>query len=401
MKLLGVKKNVMNGKAVISAEITSSHFKKSKTIFFSYPEEYYDYLPDNADPFFPAILIPAMMTDRVLEVVPSFSQKMFENQATIQDIFAAWHPSDFKKVKVAAGNLHNDTGKRSEKNATFFSLGVDSMYSMLKYLPQNNPPAGKQLTSLVYMKGLELPLSVYAKGQDQDVINASRKVGAHYNLDVIVGETNIRDVFPLDWEDHYFGPGLAATALSLSNGLRNIYIPSSHSYAIFFHDPSSPLIDNLWSNERTNIFHDGSEKERAEKIADLIVHDSFALNHLRVCVSNEGGGYNCGKCWKCIRTMVTLEILGVLKDSNTFPHKLPKHYYTQLRTYIPDSLEFTRENLKLAQLYGRKDLERKLQREINIGTLDIYRNGKPVHDFFKEVLMYCFVKVGRKTGLYN
>lgn len=99
--------------------------------------------------------------------------------------------------------------------------------------------------------------------------------------------------------------------------------------------------------------------------------------------------------------MVTLEILGVLKDSNTFPHRLPKHYYTQLRTYIPDSLEFTRENLKLAQLYGRKDLESKLQREINIGTLDIYRNGKPVHDFFKEVLKYCFVKVCRKTGLYN
>ncbi len=400
MKLLEVKKFIREGKAVISAEIVSSHLKEGKTIFFSYPEEFYDYLPDTADPFFPAILIPAMLTDRVLEVIPPFSQKMFDNQATIQDIFAAWHPGDFKKVKVVAQNLHNDPKKETVKNATFFSLGVDSMYSMLKYLPQNNPPAGKQLTSLVYMKGLELPLSVYSRGQDQDVIIAARKVGAHYNLDVVVGETNIRDVFPLDWEDHYFGPGLAATALSLSNGFRNIYIPSSHSYAIFFHDPSSPLIDNLWSNEQTNIFHDGSEKERAEKIADLIVYDSFALNHLRVCVSNEGGGYNCGKCWKCIRTMVTLEILGVLKDSTTFPNKLPRHYYTELRTYIPDSLEFTRENLKLAQRHGRKDLESRLQREIDIGTLDIYRNGKSVRSFFKEVLFYCFVKVARKTGLY-
>jgi hypothetical protein len=401
MNLYNARKYISEGKAIISAEVECRRFPREQTVFFSYPERFYDYLPHTADPFFPALLIPAMMWDDILEIEPPVSCRIMENQQIIQDIFSTWHPNEFRRVEVIAQCHTNNNLPRKKANATFFSLGVDSMYSMLKYLPQNNPPVDKQLTTLIYMKGLELPLSIYANGQAQGVINNIEKVSAHYGLDFIVGETNIRDVFPLDWEDHYFGPGLASTALSLSNGFRNIYIPSSHSYAIFFHDPSSPLIDNHWSNENTNIFHDGAEKERVGKIADLIIKDKFALSHLRVCVNNEGGDYNCGKCWKCIRTMITLEILGQLETCRSFPSKLPRHFSSELRTYNPDSLEFTRENLRLAKKLGKKDLEAMLEREIRVGSFDVFRNGKSLSEFFKELVYYFYVKAAKKSGFIS
>lgn len=398
MRLNEINKILKDDKVILSADIISKNFENHQTVFFSYPEEYWDYIPETADPFFPGLLIPCMFAGEDLEIFPPLSEKLMENQLLVQDIFHTWHPNEARKVEVKTKILHKNQPGSIQRNATFFSLGVDSMYSLLKHLPQNGASADNELTSLVYMKGMELPLKTYSKNQDRPVIDAIKKVGRHYDLDVIIGETNLRDVFPLDWEEQYFGPGLASTALSLSNGFGKIFIPSSHSYRFFFHDPSSPLLDHLWSTEQTNIIHDGAEKERAQKISDLIAKDAFALTNLRVCIDNEGGIHNCGKCSKCIRTMITLEILGLLQGSETFPKKLPKYFSRQLNTYIPDSLEFTRENLKLAHKYGRKDIEKILQREIRIGNLDILRKGRPIDFVLKEVVFYYWMKLKKRLG---
>jgi len=401
MILQQIQKIRKEGKAVLSATLTSERFNTPKTIFFRYPEAYWDFIPETADPFFPGLLIPCLFAGEVLEILPPLSKMLMENQSQVQEIFLSWHPDTARRIEVKSNNLHQDESVIANGNATFFSLGVDSMYSLLKHLPGISNNKGEQLNSIIYMKGMELPLSVYAKKQDEPVVEAVKKVAEHYHLDAIIGETNLRDVFPLDWEDQYFGPGLASTALSLSLGFKKIFIPSSHSYNLFFHDPSSPLLDHLWSTEQTRIIHDGAEKERARKITDLIAYDSFALNNLRVCTNNQGGIHNCGVCPKCIRTMITLEILGLLESSAIFPEKLPRHYRRQLNTFIPDSLEFTRENLNLALENNRKDISRILQREIRIGKLDYLRKGGSLDFVFREVIFYYWIKFLRKLGIIH
>ena len=401
MKIISVNKNIADGKAILSAKIESESYPEAREIFFTYPEEFADHLPVSADPFFPAVLIPAMLAGEDMEVFPPLSGKLFTSQTHIQDIFNTWYPSKMNRINVRAENLTKTVTAEPVKTATFFSLGVDSMYSMLKHLPANDPPPGRQLTSLIFMKGLELPLSVYVNGQDRELIATIKKLSDHYNLELLTGETNIRDVFPISYEKYYFGPCLAATALSLSAGFKNILIPSSNSYADLYPDPSSPLLDPLWSNETTTLFHDGSEKERAEKIADLISHDEYALNNLRVCVDNEGGSSNCCRCWKCTRTMVTLEIIGRLKESKAFPLGLPGNYARALRTYDIDSMVYTKENLKLARNYGKKEIAEKLYNEIRIGTFDIYRDGKSLQYMFRELFYYFSVKLGRALKILD
>ncbi|MFO7924701.1 MAG: hypothetical protein R6U58_13515 [Bacteroidales bacterium] len=401
MKIISVNKNITDGKAILSADIESENYPDAREIFFAYPQEFADHLPVSADPFFPAVLIPAMLAGEDLEVAPPLSGKIFASHSLIQDILSTWYPEKMNRVSVHAENLTQTVTAEPVKNATFFSLGVDSMYSMLKHLPANDPPPGRQLNSLIFMKGLELPLSVYANGQDRELIATIKKLGDHYNLELLTGETNIRDVFPVSYEKYYFGPCLAATALSLSAGFKNIFIPSSNSYADLLPDPGSPLLDPLWSNETTKIIHDGSEKERAEKIADLISLDNHALNNLRVCVNNEGGSSNCCRCWKCTRTMVTLDIIDRLKDSKAFPLGLPGNYARELRTYDPDSMVYTKENLKLARKYGKKEIAEKLYNEIRIGTFDIYREGKPMRHMLMELVCYFSVKLGRAVKILD
>jgi hypothetical protein len=399
MILNSIKKIFNEGRVILSGEITSPGFDKPENLFFSYPEEFDYSLNSDADPFFAAMLIPAMMSNEDIEIIPPISRKLILNQQTIQDIFSVWYPNNFHAVRVKYRETvaHPDT--YPVKNATFFSMGVDSMYSMLKNLPQNNAPKEKRLNSLLYFKGLELPLSVYKKGQDIEVIRQAGEIARHYNLELIAGETNLRDIFPLSWEYYYCGPGLAAAALSLSNGFKNILVPSTYSYSTIIPLPSHPMVDNYWSNEKTQLIHDGAEKNRAGKIVDLIVNDPFALNNLRVCVDNEGGSTNCGKCWKCIRTMLTLEIIGKLKEAASFPPEIPKNYNLKLKAYDFDSMVFALENLNLAKKYGRTEIYKTIENEIRIGKLDQMRKGRSITFIVSEFLFYIFSKIGRRLKL--
>ena len=68
------------------------------------------------------------------------------------------------------------------------------------------------------------------------------------------------------------------------------------------------------------VVHDGAEAERIDK-ARKLMESPVALRNLRVCFETPEGGYNCGRCEKCFRTMATLRILGVL-DRATFDHPL-------------------------------------------------------------------------------
>ncbi len=399
MHIKKLRKFVSNGQAILSAEAESKSFDKTQNIFFAYPDEYLYCLPENADPFLPAAMIPAMMYGEDLTIDAPLSRELLDNQSLIQDIFITWYPEDFKRIRITASEIIDTEPYFLKQNATFFSLGVDSMYTMLKYLKSNNPTPGKEITGLIYMKGLELPLSAYKDHQEIHVTQSINELTLRYNLDVIIGETNIQDVFPIEWETRYSGPGLASVALSLSKGFDHIYIPSSHSYANLAANPCSPLTDGLWSSGQVKIIHDGAEAERAEKIERLITKDDYALNKLRVCIDNEGGDYNCGKCWKCIRTMITLKILGKLKNSNSFPDALPDNYTNSLRTYYQSSLKFTMENYKLAQKYTDKQMEQVLGREIRLGKLDLIRDKMPIYFLFNEMLYYYWWKALKKLGV--
>ncbi len=65
-------------------------------------------------------------------------------------------------------------------------------------------------------------------------------------------------------------------------------------------------------NECVEIIHDGAEARRVEKVRKIAECES-ALANLRVCFDDMN--VNCGKCPKCLRTMISLKLLGVLVSS--------------------------------------------------------------------------------------
>ncbi len=352
-----------NGTACRLSGIVEKTNGKTIEVFFEYPIAYKDFLNVSADPFFPVLLIPAMEKGEKLEIVPDISKNLLDHSGYVQEIFTNWYPDVFREVEIVHHNLH-ERKKVINNAAQFFSLGVDSFYTLIKNREKN-------LKYLIYMQGLELPLTRYKYKQEEGVLAGISEVEKHYNVQLIHGKTNLRDHFKLDWPKYYHGPGLAGTALSLSCGFDTIFIPSSHSYGAHIPVGSSFMIDHYWSTEQLNVVHDGAEKGRSFKLSDLVAKDNFALDQLRVCTENDGGDYNCCRCRKCISTMLSLEIIGKLQESKAFPEKNTKGRYHCLAPKSLSSYALTKDIHNIAIKYKRYDIAKKVEKELNFARHDL------------------------------
>ncbi|MBE9167394.1 hypothetical protein IQ238_07590 [Pleurocapsales cyanobacterium LEGE 06147] len=146
---------------------------------------------------------------------------------------------------------------------------------------------------------------------------------------------------------------------------------ASSSYNLANLNPwgSHPLIDPRFSSSDLHIRHEDAALSRLAK-TQLVAQWDVALKHLRVCNEKSSyleGNYNCGKCEKCLRTMVAFMALGVLEQVPTFKEKNVSKDLLLKAAYIGDSYEEAcyRELLApLAQIH-RYDLVYAIKKIIN------------------------------------
>lgn len=336
-------------------------------VSFAYPATAASYVFDGADAFVPALLLPAMAAGEPLEIVPPVSPQLLRRIPQLLEIYSAWYPQVLRPIHVSATPRVAGDLAPGPNVAAFFACGVDAFYTLLKHVRRLRPEP-RRLTHILFMRGIEVPL--HEARSEQDAIRQVEEVARETGVELIVGETNLRSHFPLLW-GMYCGAGLAATALSLSKGFSDVLIPSSLAYSELVPWGSHPFVDELWSNERTTVRDDGAEATRGEKIERIVAADPVAHRYLRVCTQNDGGGYNCGRCIKCIRTMVALHACGHLEHMHTFPKQLPSEVGRLMRADWPSYVE---ENLGLFERSGRDPalralLEREVRRARRVGAL--------------------------------
>lgn len=262
----------------------------------------------SADPFFATCLIPAMALGKPMEVEGAVSPSLLRAAEPVQDIFHSWFP-ELTRIPIAAAAAVPKLRQHGRGVGCFFSGGVDSLYTFFKH--------EQAITTLVYVHGFDVKLGNH--GLRKKVADALHAFAAQTGKQVIEVETNLRDLTDPygEWGERVHGTALGSIALLLDGALERIFVPSTNSFAELFPWGSHPLVDPLWSNETIEIIHDGCEASRFEKVA-AIADDDGALSTLRVCWENRDGAYNCGRCEKCLRTMVALETLGALEKCPTF-----------------------------------------------------------------------------------
>lgn len=272
-----------------------------------------DFSPVGGEAYLTVGLFPAMRLGLPLvsdqPVAPGFE----ESFSRLQDIILAWFPgNNLTKVGVEAPLRTLVSNHPRRRTFALFSGGVDSFHTIHRHR--------SEIQHLLYIDGFDTDL--YQTSYRATVRSSLETAASALGLPLLTVETDARLFL-----DKYVKWGLCATTVSgaviqlLHTHCAKIYIGGSH----------------LWN--ATHVLADGYPLPQQYELADLeLVVDSLdctrhdkvaaladcttALQHLRVCWEMPGSNLNCGRCEKCLRTMVALDAAGILDRCPTFPTKI-------------------------------------------------------------------------------
>ena len=311
---------------------------------------------DGYEPFVAAALPIAMRTARGLNVDGPVAPRQLEGLTGVQRILSGWYP-ELAPVEIEAAEPRNGTPWAERGTACFFSAGLDSFYSVLRNL--------ERLDSLIFIHGFDVLLE--DAEMRERVAELARRTAAEYGLELVEVETDIKNVSRryCRWGDQYHGAMLASVGLLLADRFERVLIPGSAPGTLLHPWGSHPDLDPLWGSDAVEFVHDGAVT-RAEKL-ELIKDSPVALDNLRVCFQRGTGELNCGRCEKCLRTMVGLKVAGVLERCSTLPDEVPLDRLA--RTPIPTGflLQRASENAAAAGTAGHVELAAALRRMMRDG----------------------------------
>ncbi len=348
------------------------------TVYFAFDKKYQDFLYEDASPFAATLLVPSMFLGQDIIIEGSISEKLYDGMQKIIKTFVGWNIG-MKSINIKVDRMTKDDIK-AKNVATFFSGGVDSFYTYLKHKSDTED----KISHFVLIKGTDIDLSSEALWEK--TLDNIRSIASAENIELIEVESNIQALLEAILTPNYtHGGSLAAVGLCLRRGLKKIYIPSSFNCTV----PVIPWgthieLDNNWSSENLVFEHDGSESNRVQKVERQVAKSSLAMKYLRVCYMNIKGTYNCGKCDKCIRTMINLRVADKLKDAETFPRELDNAFVTEVVKNSGYDAPLHQENLLALK---EKGLDQELQIAIEEGLKNVVFNNRSLGEkLFKKIL---------------
>ena len=276
----------------------------------------------DGSPFLAACLLQAMRRGEDLRIDAPVSPRLLAAAEEVQTIYRSWAPS-LRRAEVTA---ENGSLPRNPPPGfgCFFSRGVDSMFSAAAERPE-------RFTHLVFIADLD---PINDDGTRAEEIRQARAAAELLGKPLVVAGTNLRRMADrvVDWAD-LLGAGLSAVGMCLDGGIGRVLIPAGSNWATLGPSGSNPVLDHLFSTESLAVEHAGMGLDRHEKVAWLAERRPELLPYLKVCY-RENRPDNCGRCRKCLRTMVALEAAGALERASGFPSEIDVRLIRDMR--LPD-----------------------------------------------------------------
>ncbi len=310
---LWVENSVKPNKQWNRIEILVENLKPSQKfrLWYDIPLAFQQDLSSNCDPFVVAVILMAMRTGSNLVVHGVVSPSLLKNIEEFQAAWSQWRPGYYRWVDISAEGEWEPVCASEARAIAAFSGGVDSCFTSFRHAKALCGRLQENLQAGIMIHGFDIPLHQLEAFERS--MRRSRVMLESLDLSIIPVRTNFRELaqeLRLNWEE-VFGVGVASCLHLFHGGYSAGLIPSSFPYrALSFPYGSNPVTDPLLSSHAFRIVHDGAVAARLEKMRSIAQWPE-ALANLRVCW--QGGLYdrNCGRCEKCIRTILNFRILGV------------------------------------------------------------------------------------------
>lgn len=279
-----------------------------------------------------ALYYQAMKLGQDLVVEADLSPRLLYNlRNDLMALFRSYE-AELQQVRIEAGMGTGQPKARAGRGvATGFSGGVDSFCTTMLYDGPDVPEQLRLDTLAIFNVGAFGPTSdPESDGLYQKASAEVRDYAAHKGYGFCRVSANMTEVFDAAGVTGAKGfvktVGLrnVAAAMVLQGGL-SAYLPSSSvaMFAVscgpgFYTGAFEPVSLPLLSTESLHLQSAGAGLTRNEKTA-MIAENADTYTRLNICVAPKekrakGQALNCGECWKCLQTMVTLEGLGQIDN---------------------------------------------------------------------------------------
>jgi len=276
----------------------------------------------------------------------------------------AWYPRRFLRAEPEIEATRGFAARYPPpvRSGLFLSGGSDSLFALHRNRTDFATSGPAAFRDALFVVGFgtrdgnaDAPRSIDVRARQRASVEAIARLAG-------LGLTVVRSRVEILGEDNEWflrasgGAHLVAVALLFPRRFSAVAVAASCDAIEPVFWGSHPLLDCAYSPSATEILHEGFDLNREERIA-AIARWTEALPHLTVCVQGPlpDGAKNCGRCEKCIRTMLALWIAGRLRPPAPFPHDVDPEIVASL-SVRPTAGHFWKPLIAPLRAGGREDL---------------------------------------------
>lgn len=301
---------IENGDGTVRVQSRIETREGERVLWYQLDAAYKDYLVlDRVDAFVVGLIVFAMQINEEIVVDGPISNKLARNLTYYMHIMNMFYP--YLHV-IPLHFSKRDPLLKCPKGpgvGASFTAGVDSFCTLWDNFKKSEGD-GNRITHLfnVYV-GQRTCGGVDGRTLLKRNRGTVEETAKRLNLELMVMDSNLDDYYKTRFSRRN-GPTIASCVLLLQKLFSVYYIPSALKYSDFVPEGSTPLADHLLSTEVLDFVFDGAQYGRLEKTKIISEWD---VTHSLLTVCNYKfweDRINCSVCEKCVRTMVTLDMLG-------------------------------------------------------------------------------------------
>jgi len=285
-------------------------------LWFEVPLAFQKYLvTENVDAFLAGILFRALKEGQDIQLKAPVSAKLFYNLQHNLVPALCLANSKFKPIKIWPHSLNEKDLNEAATAGTGLSCGVDSFAA---YYDHRNDQNSYKIDYFAFFNA-----GSHGSGGEnttrlfEERYNKSKKFADFINKEIIKIDSNLSEILNMKFQATITLRN-AACILILQKLFKNYYIASSCRFDYFMlQDHSIQYYDSLilkfLGTESTHMHSAVAQYTRVER-TDFIAQFPETYKFLDVCTNSNKykDGVNCSQCNKCLRTALTLDLLGKL-----------------------------------------------------------------------------------------
>ena len=291
---------------------------KKERLWYQFPEIYEEYLDtDRSDGFLIGLLFLALKNGCDLKIHAKVSEKLVYNLKHSLIPALCFANKGFHPIQIIASEVSSEDINNTNATGTGMSCGVDSFATYFQHMEENG---SFNIDYLTYFNvgshgdfGGDKSRNIFT-----DRLKHAVDFAKEVDLPLLYIDSNLSEVLRLNFQSTHTLRSLSCI-LHLQKLFKRYYYSSTYRYDHFKMSGKDTayydlLILPLLSTESTTFYSSLIDMTRVERTT-FITDFSSTYKLLDVCTQPwEGIKLNCSKCHKCLRTLLTLDLIGELEN---------------------------------------------------------------------------------------